>query len=109
MFSDSDPSSEASGNDGVEQHEDKERQPEKQTDDGKKEDFSPWKIYISCAGGVVRVILIISNCQDGGGEEDGEQPGDEADHPCLALCPDQASTQGQTHCIVPGEDDCTNW
>ena len=70
MFRDGDPGSEAPGNDGVEHHQDKEWQPEEQTDDGQKEAFCPLWVNICCAGWVVRVIFIFSNSQDRGREED---------------------------------------
>ena len=104
VFGDSDPRGEAPGYDGVEQHQHKQGQPEEQADYGEEETLCPFRINISCAGRVVRIIFVLSDGQDGRREDYRKQPGDEAHHPRLALCPDQASSKGQTYCIVPKYD-----
>ena len=101
MFRDSDPGCEVAGNDGIEQHKDKEREPEEQADDGKKEDLGPGGIYISSASGVLGVIVIVCNRQDGGREKNGKKPRDETDHTSLTLGPDEAGTEGQADSVVP--------
>ena len=81
MFSDSDPCGEAPGNDDVEHHDDKEWQPEESTDDA--------HLAIARMGGERRI-----------------ESSQERRHTisCLTLCPDQTSTEGQAHRIIPAED-----
>ena len=89
------------GDDGVEEDEDTEREPEKQADDGEEEGLRPGRVHVGGAAGVGGVLLVVGDGEDGGGEEDGEEPGDQADQAGLVLRPDQPGSQGQTDGVVP--------
>ena len=92
---------EMAGDDRVEEDEDTEWQPEEQADDREEEGLRPGRVHVGGAAGVGWVLLVVGDGEDGGGEEDGEQPGDEADQPGLVLRPDEAGPQWQTDGVVP--------
>ena len=93
---------EVAGDDGVEEDEDAEGQPEEQADDREEEGLRPGRVHVGRAAGVVGVLLlVVGDGEDGGGEEDGEEPGDQADQAGLVLGPDEPGSQWQTHGVVP--------
>ena len=47
------------------------------------------------------MVLVVRDGEDGRGEEDGEEPGDQADQAGLVLGPDQPGSQGQTDGVIP--------
>ena len=51
------------GDDRIQEHEHKQRQPEEQADDGEEERFCPWWINICATFRIIRIINIIGNCQ----------------------------------------------
>ena len=90
------------GDDGVEEDEDAERQPEEQADDREEEGLRPGRGHVGRAAGVVGVIrLVVGDGEDGGGQEDGEQPGDDADQAGLVLGPDEPGSEWQADGVVP--------
>ena len=90
------------GDDGVEEDEDTERQPEEQADDREEERLRPGRVHVGGAAGVGGVVqLVVGDGEDGGGQEDGEQPGDEADQAGLVLRPDEPGSEWQADGVVP--------
>ena len=51
------------GNDGVQEHEDKQGQPEEQADDGQEEALSPGRVHVGVAGGVDGIVFVVGNGQ----------------------------------------------
>ena len=92
---------EVTGDDGVEEDEDAERQPEEEADDGEEEGLCPGRVHVGGTARVGGVVLVVGDGEDGGGEEDGEQPGHQADQTRLVLGPDQPRPQRETHRVVP--------
>ena len=84
MFGHVDVGGEVGRNDGVEKDEDTQRQPEEQADDREEEGLRPGRVHVCGAAGVGGVLLVVGDGEDGGGEEDGETPGDEADQSGLS-------------------------
>ena len=54
--------SQVSGNDGVQEDEDKQRQPEEHADDGQEEALGPWWVHVGAAGGF-GVVFVVGNGQ----------------------------------------------
>ena len=94
---------EVAGDDGVEEDQHAQRQPEEQADDGEEERLRPGRVHVCGAAGVGGVVLVVGDGEDGGGQEDGEQPGDEADEAGLVLGPYQPRPQRQTDGVVPAD------
>ena len=92
---------EVTGDDGVEEDEDAEREPEEEADDGEEEGLGPGRVHVGGTARVGGVVLVVGDGEDGGGQEDGEQPGDQADQTSLVLGPDQPRPQRETHRVVP--------
>ena len=93
---------EMAGDDRVEEDEDAERQPEEQADDREEECLRPGRGHVGGAAGVGGIFqLVVGDGEDGGGQEDGEQPGDEADQAGLVLGPDEPGPQWQADGVVP--------
>ena len=84
VFGHVDVGGEVGRNDGVEKDEDAQRQPEEQADDREEEGLRPGRVHVCGAAGVGGVLLVVGDGEDGGGEEDGETPGDEADQSGLS-------------------------
>ena len=97
---------EMAGDYGIEEDEDAERQPEEQADDREEECLRPGRGHVGGAAGVGGIFqLVVGDGEDGGGQEDGEQPGDEADEAGLVLGPYQPRPQRETDGVVPADSD----
>ena len=92
---------EVAGDDGVEEDQHAQRQPEEQADYREEEGLRPGRVHVGGAAGVGGVLLVVGDGEDGGGEEDGEEPGDQAHQAGLVLRPDKPGSQGQTDGVVP--------
>ena len=96
---------EVAGDDGVEEDQHAQRQPEEQADDGEEERLRPGRVHVCGTPGVGGVVLVVGDGEDGGGQEDGEQPGDEADEAGLVLGPYQPRPQRETDGVVPADSE----
>ena len=105
MFGHVDVGGEVGRNDGVEKDEDAQWQPEEQADDREEEGLRPGGVHVGGAAGVGGVVLVVCDGEDGRGEEDGEEPGDEADEAGLVLGPYQPRPQRETDGVVPADSD----
>ena len=81
------------GDDGVQRHEDEQRQPEEKDDDGEEVTLGPGRVHVGVTVGRLRVVVVLSDSQHWRGEQDREQPRYEAHKPSLVLGPDETRSQ----------------
>ena len=89
------------GDDCVQRNQYEQRQPEEEDDNREEVALGPRRVHVGVAHRGLGVIMVLSDCEHGRGQEDREEPRDEAHQPRLVLGPDEARSQGQTDCIIP--------
>ena len=78
---------EVAGNDGVQRHEHEQRQPEEEDDDGEEVALGPRRVHVGAAHRSLGVVMVVGDGEHGRGQEDREEPRDEAHQPRLVLGP----------------------
>ena len=89
--------------DGVQGHQHKQRQPEEEDDDREEVALGPRRVHVGVAHRGLGVIMVLGDGEHGRGQEDREEPRDEAHQARLVLGPDETCSEGQADCIIPEE------